>query len=107
MYIDTMYACMLSRFSHVQLFGFLWTISHQTPLPMGLSKQEYWSGLTCNLRIEPESPGLLHCRRILYLLSHQGSPIDSVPTKKVTCLRFIHPEYHTTLILSPTLLLCC
>ena len=60
-----MYACMLSRFSHVQLFGFLWTISHQTPLPMGFSKQEYWSGLPLaspgNLPdpgIEPRSPSL-------------------------------------------------
>ena len=83
---------MLSCFSHVQLFGFLWTVAHQALLPMGFSKQEYWSGLICNLRIEPTSPGLLHCRRILYLLSHQGSPIDSVPTKKVTFLRFTHPE---------------
>ena len=59
---------------------------------MAFSEQEYWSGLPCNLRIEPASPGLLHCRRILYLLSHNGSPTDSVPTKKVTCLRSIHPE---------------
>ena len=30
---------------HVQLFVTLWTIAHQAPLPMGFSRQEYWSGL--------------------------------------------------------------
>ena len=37
----TMRACMLSR---VQLFVTLWTISHQAPLSMGFSRQEYRSG---------------------------------------------------------------
>ena len=36
---------MLSHFSHVQLFVTLWTVAHQAPLPMGFSRQEYWSGL--------------------------------------------------------------
>ena len=31
--------------SHVRLFETLWTIAHQTPLSMGFSSQEYWSGL--------------------------------------------------------------
>ena len=42
------------------------------------SRQEYWSGLRALLQgIFPTqglNPVLLHCRRILYLLSHQGSP---------------------------------
>ena len=37
--------CMLSRFSHVQLFVMLWTVAHQAPLSMEFSQQEYWSGL--------------------------------------------------------------
>ena len=36
---------MLSRFSCVQLFVTPWTIVHQFPLPMGFSRQEYWSEL--------------------------------------------------------------
>ena len=36
---------MLSRFSHVQVFVTLWTIAHHASLPMGFSRQEYWSGL--------------------------------------------------------------
>ena len=33
--------CMLSHFSHVQLFVALWTIAHQAPLSKGFSSQEY------------------------------------------------------------------
>ena len=31
--------------SCVQLFETPWTAAHQVPLPMGFSRQEYWSGL--------------------------------------------------------------
>ena len=44
----------------------------------GFSKQEYWSGLPIpspgDLPNQGSNPGLLHCRWILYCLSHQGSP---------------------------------
>ena len=53
---------MLSRFGCVQLFATLWTVAPQVPLPMGFSRQEYWSGLPCpppgglpNPGIEPAS----------------------------------------------------
>ena len=36
---------MLSYFSRVGLFATLWTVACQTPLSVGFSKQEYWSGL--------------------------------------------------------------
>ena len=29
----------------VPLFATLWTVAHQAPLPMGVFRQEYWSGL--------------------------------------------------------------
>ena len=38
-------SCVLSCFSHVQLFATLWTVACQVPLSMGFSRQEYWSGL--------------------------------------------------------------
>ena len=41
--------CVISHFSRVQLFATLWTIACQAPLSMGLSRQEYWSGLPCPL----------------------------------------------------------
>ena len=37
---------MLNRFSRVRLFATLWTVAHRAPLPIGFSRQEYWSGLT-------------------------------------------------------------
>ena len=65
--------CMLSCFSHVRLFVTLWTVACQTPLSVGFSMQEYWSGLPCpppgdlsNPRIEPAAPSLP--------LSHWESP---------------------------------
>ena len=36
---------MLSSFSRVWLFLTLWTVARQAPLSMGISRQEYWSGL--------------------------------------------------------------
>ena len=38
---DTMCVCVLS---HVQLYVTQQTVTHQTPLSMGFSRQEYWSG---------------------------------------------------------------
>ena len=37
----------VSSFGCVQLFATLWTVAQQTPLSMGFSRQEYWSGLLC------------------------------------------------------------
>ena len=66
---------MLSR---VWLVVTPWTVACQAPLSMGFSRQEHWSGLPF------PSPGifltqelnlsllcLLHCRRVLYPLSHR------------------------------------
>ena len=30
-----------------------WTVAHQVPLPMGFSRQEYWSGLPFSILINP------------------------------------------------------
>ena len=51
--------------SLVWLFSNPWTITHQAPLSMAFSKQEYWRGLPCPLPgnllspdMEPTSPAL-------------------------------------------------
>ena len=36
---------LLSRFSRVRLCATPWTAAHQSPLSLGFSRQEYWSGL--------------------------------------------------------------
>ena len=47
----------LSRFSCVWFFVTLWTVACQAPLPMGFSRQEYWSGLPCSPPGDPPHPG--------------------------------------------------
>ena len=37
--------CVLSCFSHIQLFETLWAVASQAPLSTGFSRKEYWSGL--------------------------------------------------------------
>ena len=56
-----------------------WTVTHQPPLSVGFSRQEYWSGLPRpppgdrpNPGTEPASPAL-HADSLL--LSHQDSPM--------------------------------
>ena len=46
--IQEAYACMLSRFSHIQLLVTPWTVTRTAPLSMGFSRQEYWNGLLCS-----------------------------------------------------------
>ena len=50
-------ACMPSRFSRVGLCATLWTIACWAPLSMGLSRQEYWSGLPCPPPGDLPNPG--------------------------------------------------
>ena len=61
--IDIYILCVLSHFSHVQLFAILWTVARQAPLSVEFSRQEYWSGLPFpspgdlpDPGIEPQSP---------------------------------------------------
>ena len=67
--------CVLSL-SHVRLFATPWTIARQSLLSVKFSRQEYWSVFhSLLLGIFPTQGlnlGLLHCRQILYHLSHQG-----------------------------------
>ena len=61
----------------VRLFATPRAITYQAPLSMGFSRQEYWSGLPLpspeHLPNPEIKPGLRHCRKTLYRLSHQGS----------------------------------
>ena len=73
--------CVLSHFSHVQLFATPWTVACQAPLSMGFSGHKYWSGLPCSSlgdlpdpETEPASPLALALQVNSLLLSHLGSP---------------------------------
>ena len=50
--------CVLTCFSHVQLFVTLWTIACQAPLSMEFSRQEYWNGLPCPPPGDLPGPGI-------------------------------------------------
>ena len=58
----------------VQLFVTPWTAAHKAPLSMEFSRQEYWSGLPFlsvgNFPDPGIESGFLHCRQILYHLTH-------------------------------------
>ena len=51
-------ACVLHRFSCVQLFATPWTVTRQAPLSMGFSRQEYWRGLPCPPPEDLLDPGI-------------------------------------------------
>ena len=44
--------------SCVGLFAALWTVTHQAPLSMGFSRQEYWSGLPLPPPEDLPNPGI-------------------------------------------------
>ena len=59
-----------------------WAAAHRAPLSMGFSGQEYWSGWHVLLQgifptqeFNPYLLHLLHCREVLYPLSHLGNPV--------------------------------
>ena len=55
--------------SCVRLFATLWTIQS-----MEFSRPEYWSLLQGIFSSQGSNPGLLHCRQILYQVSHKRRP---------------------------------
>ena len=50
--------CVLSHFSHVQLFATSWTVAHPAPLSMRFSRHGYWSGLPCPPQGDLPDPGI-------------------------------------------------
>ena len=76
--LELLYEYVLSCVSRVWRFVTPWTLSHQAPLFMGFSRQEYWSRLPCpplgHLPTQGSNLHFLHWRRILYHQRHLGSP---------------------------------
>ena len=77
-----------------------WTVAHEVPLSLRFSRQEYWSGFPF------PSPGifptqrfnssLLHCKQILYHLSHQGSPKCNISSVAQSCPTLCDPMNRST-----------
>ena len=87
-------ASVLSHFSRVRLFATLWTAAHQAPLSMGLSRQEYWSGLPCPLPGDLPNPGIEPMSLIPPTLA--GGFITASTTKEApkTILNSVFPLVH-------------
>ena len=73
--------CVQLSLSCVQLFVTPWTVTHQVPLSMEFSRQEYWSWLPFatpgdlpNSGIKPYIWCLLHWQEDSLPLCHLGSP---------------------------------
>ena len=63
--------------SHVQFFATPWTVAHQASLSMGVSRQEYWSGLTFPSPGDLPDPGIKPRSPIL-----QADTLTSEPPEK-------------------------
>ena len=78
----------------VQLFATLWTVAHRLLCPWNSpGKNTGVSSHSLLQRIfltQGLNPGLLHCRQIVYCLSHQGSPV-SILTCSVAKSCFVTP----------------
>ena len=83
------HACVLSHFSHVQLFVTLWIVAHQAPLSMGFSRQEYCSGFPC-----PSLGGLPHpwVETAFPALQSDSLPTElpGTPAYMYTCVYYIY-----------------
>ena len=64
--------------THAQLFAAPWTVAHPNPLSWNFPGKD--TGVGCHFLLhglfptQGLNPGLLHCRRMLYRLSYEGSP---------------------------------
>ena len=74
--------CVLSCLSCIRLFAAPWTAAQQALLPMGFSRQEYWSGLPFPpkgdlpaQRSNPRLLHLLHCQADSLPLAPPGKPM--------------------------------
>ena len=88
----------------VQFFAIPWTVVHQAPLSVGFFRQEHWSGLPFPSPGDLPDPGsnlgLLHCRQILYHLSHQGILPLCMCTYKSFFVNGIYIDCHFFLLMS-------
>ena len=64
----------VKSFSHIWLFATLWTIAHLSPPSMGISRQEYWSGLLFPSPRDLPKPGIKLWSPTLWADSSSSEP---------------------------------
>ena len=97
---------LFSCFSHFLLFATLWTVACQTPLSMGFSRQEYWSGLLFlsagdlpNPGIKPMSPAFAGGFFFFFTAAPLGKTLSQKwPYFLKICLNQVRPTHCYLLI---------
>ena len=67
----SMVCAVLSHFSHVWLLAAPWTVACQVSMSMGLSKQEYWSGLPFSSSKGSSIPRVWTCASLVSCIGKQ------------------------------------
>ena len=74
-----------SHFSRVQLFATLWTVACKSPLSMGFSRQEYWSGVSCPPPGDLPSPGIEPVSLMSPILGGRFFIVSTTCKTHITC----------------------
>ena len=80
--------CVLSRFSHIQVFAAPWTVARQPPLSAGFSRQESCSGLPFPSPGNVADPG----RSPISNISWQAGSLPRAPSGKSLVVQTFHPQ---------------
>ena len=79
-------ARVLGHVSPVWLFATLWTVTHQAPLSLRFSRQDYWSGLPCPPPGDISDPGIEPSSPVSPALQADSLPL--APPRKPLSKRF-------------------
>ena len=85
----------ISCFCSVWFFSTPWTVARQTPLSMGFSRQEYWSGLPRHPPGDHPDPGIEPAS--LMSLHWQAGSLSPAPPGKPTSESVSHPVMSNSL----------
>ena len=98
-FLPCVLASVLSHFGRVWLFATLWMVSHQASLPMGFSRQEYWSRLPRPSPGDLPNPGIEPTSlRIEHHPAFQAGSLPLVPPGKPSFLPTSFQCSHTKLM---------
>ena len=88
---------MLSCFSYVQPCATLWAVACQAPLSLGLSGQEYWSGLPCSLPGDLPNSGIEPTSLMSFVLA--GRFFTTRATQEALYWFYLFPESFAVVLL--------
>ena len=97
--------CVLSLFSRIGLFVTPWTVAQQTPLSMGFSSQEYWSGLPFPSPVDLPDLGIEPMSLVSPTLADEffttSTTCEALEENSFPCLYFHVESAHTPWHMAP------